>query len=679
MPDEHRIGRDGEMAPGTEFSAAAEQPRIPERPKRLTDMDLPDYSVEQAKAERQANKRAARKRMKRDSVLDEEGEAVIKDYDQGMMRRLLGYLRPYRKQFILGVSLLLVYSVLVPAFPALIALALDRYVVASKEPFASLSMDERLNGLLWVVLAYLGLRLVNFGLRYGYTYVVAWLGQHIVFDIRRQIFEKIQRLHMGFFDRTPVGRLITRITSDVEAIQTMMTDGLVGLVADVGLIVGLTVYMFSLNWRMALITLAVMPLLFIALNYIRVQQRTAYRAVRLRTSISNAYLAENLSGMRTVQLFNREQRNARRYDKLNLDLLDANFEQVRWFSLFHPTVQLTSAIATGAILFYAGSVLIGDPFTEAVTIGMLVAYIQYSSMFFRPLQELSDKFNILQAAMASSERIFGLLDTPEKIVDKDAVAGLSDNFRGEVEFRDVWFAYDDEEWVLRGVDFKIEPGQSVAFVGHTGAGKTTIISLVSRFYDVQRGAVLLDGKDVRDYDQVELRRHVGIVLQDPFLFSGTIRSNITLDDDSIPLERVIEAAKFVNAHGFISRLPDGYDTVVRERGAGFSTGQKQLIAFARALVQNPDILLVLDEATANVDTETEELIQDALEKLMQGRTSIIIAHRLSTIQNVDRIMVMRKGKLIEEGNHFELLKNEDGYYRKLYELQYQESEKAASD
>ncbi len=679
MPDEHRIGRDGEMAPGAEFSAAAEQPRIPERPKRLTDMDLPDYSVEQAKAERQANKRAARKRMKRDSVLDEEGEAVIKDYDQGMMRRLLGYLRPYRKQFILGVSLLLVYSVLVPAFPALIALALDRYVVASKEPFASLSMDERLNGLLWVVLAYLGLRLVNFGLRYGYTYVVAWLGQHIVFDIRRQIFEKIQRLHMGFFDRTPVGRLITRITSDVEAIQTMMTDGLVGLVADVGLIVGLTVYMFSLNWRMALITLAVMPLLFIALNYIRVQQRTAYRAVRLRTSISNAYLAENLSGMRTVQLFNREQRNARRYDKLNLDLLDANFEQVRWFSLFHPTVQLTSAIATGAILFYAGSVLIGDPFTEAVTIGMLVAYIQYSSMFFRPLQELSDKFNILQAAMASSERIFGLLDTPEKIVDKDAVAGLSDNFRGEVEFRDVWFAYDDEEWVLRGVDFKIEPGQSVAFVGHTGAGKTTIISLVSRFYDVQRGAVLIDGKDVRDYDQVELRRHVGIVLQDPFLFSGTIRSNITLDDDSIPLERVIEAAKFVNAHGFISRLPDGYDTVVRERGAGFSTGQKQLIAFARALVQNPDILLVLDEATANVDTETEELIQDALEKLMQGRTSIIIAHRLSTIQNVDRIMVMRKGKLIEEGNHFELLKNEDGYYRKLYELQYQESEKAASD
>lgn len=660
-----------------EVEGQPEAPRRNERPKRLTDMDLPDYSVERAKAERRENRRAARRRMKRESLLDEEGEALVKDYDQGMMRRLLTYLRPYRKQFLLGVGLLLLYSVLAPAFPALIALAVDRYVVAAGEPFASLSVDERLRGLMWVVLVYVGLRLVGFGLRYGYTYVVAWLGQRIVYDMRSQIFEKIQRLHMGFFDRTPVGRLITRLTGDVDAIQQMMTDGLVGLVADVGMIAFLTVYMFSINWRLALITLAVMPVLFLALNHIRLQQRTAYRAVRLRSSISNAYLAENLSGMKTVQLFNREQRNARRYDELNLDLLDANIEQVRWFSLFHPTVQLTSAVATGLILFYAGTTLVGDPFTEVVTIGMLVAYIQYSQMFFRPLQELSDKFNILQAAMASSERIFQLLDTPEKVLNKDAVAHFEEPFRGEVEFRDVWFAYDDEEWVLRGVDFRIRPGESVAFVGHTGAGKTTIISLVSRFYDVQRGAVLIDGKDVRDYDQVELRRHVGIVLQDPFLFSGTIRSNITLGDDSIPLERVIEAARFVNAHDFISKLPNGYDTVVRERGAGFSTGQKQLIAFARALVQNPDILLVLDEATANVDTETEELIQDALQKLMQGRTSIIIAHRLSTIQNVDRIMVMRKGKIVEEGSHLELLKHEDGYYRKLYELQYQERQPAS--
>jgi ATP-binding cassette subfamily B protein len=429
--------------------------------------------------------------------------------------------------------------------------------------------------------------------------------------------------------------------------------------------------MFSINWRMALITLIVMPPLFLTLNFLRRKIRTAYRATRLRTSRSNAYLAENLSGMKTVQLFNREARNQRGFDDINLDLLEAHYEQVRWFSLFFPAVNIIGALSTGLILYYAGTQLLGESVANTVTIGVLVAYIQFSGMFFRPLQDLSEKFNIIQAAMASSERIFGLLDTPERINDPVDPTRFEDRFRGEVVFDDVWFAYDEDEWVLRGVDFTIKPGESVAFVGHTGAGKTTIISLVSRFYDVQKGTVKIDGVDVKDYDQVELRRHVGIVLQDPFLFSGTIRSNITLGDDSIPQEQVEEAARFVNAHGFISRLPEGYDTPVLERGAGFSTGQKQLIAFARALVQNPDILLVLDEATANVDTETEELIQDALEKLMQGRTSIIIAHRLSTIQDVDRIMVMRKGKLIEEGNHFELLK-QDGYYRRLYELQYQE-------
>src|SRR5690606_35316251 len=341
------------------------------------------------------------------------------------------------------------------------------------------------------------------------------------------------------------------------------------------------------------------------------------RAVRLRTSRSNAYLAENLSGMKTVQLFNREQRNQRAFDDINLELLDAYLEQVRWFSLFFPAVNIMGAISTALILFYAGTQLIGSSVESFVTIGMLVAYIQFSGMFFRPLQDLSDKFNIIQAAMASSERIFGLLDTPEQITDPEKPEAFADDFQGEVVFDDVWFAYEGEEWVLRGVDFRIAPGESVAFVGHTGAGKTTIISLVSRFYDVQKGRVLIDGKDVRDYDQVDLRRHVGIVLQDPFLFSGTIRSNITLGDDSIPQDRVEEAARFVNAHDFIMKLPEGYVTPVLERGAGFSTGQKQLIAFARALVLNPDILLVLDVATANVDTETEELIQDALAKLMQ--------------------------------------------------------------
>ncbi|MFA7460792.1 MAG: ABC transporter ATP-binding protein [Trueperaceae bacterium] len=641
------------------------------RPVDLLDTDLPAYSVQAAKDAYKSNKKARRRAMREESVRDEDGEAFEKGYDQGIMLRLLRYLKPYRLQLTLSVLLLLIYSLLTPAFPTLLSWAIDRYIVASSPEYAALTVDERLSGLTWLVVAYMALRALSFALRYGYTYLVAWMGQRVIFDVRREIFSKIQRLHMGFFDRTPVGRLITRVTSDVDAVQQMMTDGVVGLIADVGLMVGLLVYMFSINWRMALITLVVMPPLFLTLNFLRRRIRTAYRATRLRTSRSNAYLAENLSGMKTVQLFNREARNQRGFDDINLDLLEAHYEQVRWFSLFFPAVNIIGALSTGLILFYAGTQLLGESAAPTITIGVLVAYIQFSGMFFRPLQDLSEKFNIIQAAMASSERIFGLLDTPERINDPADPTRFEDRFRGEVVFDDVWFAYDEDEWVLRGVDFTIKPGESVAFVGHTGAGKTTIISLVSRFYDVQRGAVRIDGVDVKDYDQVELRRHVGIVLQDPFLFSGTIRSNITLGDDSIPQEQVEEAARFVNAHDFIARLPEGYDTPVLERGAGFSTGQKQLIAFARALVQNPDILLVLDEATANVDTETEELIQDALEKLMQGRTSIIIAHRLSTIQDVDRIMVMRKGKLIEEGNHFELLKN-DGYYRRLYELQYQE-------
>ena len=637
-----------------------------------TDMTDDVYSVERAKAEFRARRKDRRERLRREGDFDEDGEAFQKSFDWQVMRRLLRYLKPYRLQLVSAVALLLVYSVIVPAFPTLIARAVDRYIVADAAPWSGLTTDERFAGLLGIVLVYLGLRVLNFGLRYGYTYLVSWLGQHIIYDLRREVFEKIQRLHMGFFDRTPVGRLITRITSDVEAIQTMMTDGVVGLVADVGLIIALVVYMFTIDWQLALVTLAVMPLLFLTLNMLRARIRDAYRAVRLRTSRSNAYLAENLNGMKTVQLFNREDRNQQRFDRINLHLLDAYVEQIRWFSLFFPSVQMTGALATALILYFSAYQIVGPGVRDALTIGVLIAFIQYSQMFFRPLQDLSDKFNIMQAAMASSERIFGLLDTPEGVTNKPDAVRFASAFRGEVEFRDVSFAYQDDEWVLRDLSFTIQPGESVAFVGHTGAGKTTIISLVSRFYDVQKGSVLIDGKDVRDYDQVELRRHVGIVLQDPFLFSGTVRSNITLNDDSIPLEQVVEAAKFVNAHRFIERLPEGYDTPVRERGAGFSTGQKQLIAFARALVQNPDILLVLDEATANVDTETEDLIQDALKKLMQGRTSIVIAHRLSTIQDVDRIMVMKKGRLLEQGNHFELLEQEGGYYRKLYELQYQE-------
>lgn len=647
--------------------------------RHLTDMSDTQYSVDKAKTKAAESRRSKIAALRREGNYDEDGEKMASSFDFDLTKRLLAYLRPYLPQTFGAIALLLVYSAIVPIFPFLLNLAIDRYINPTSEPFTNLTTDARINGLTWLVAGYMGLRALNFGLRYGYTYLVSWMGQHVIYDIRKQIFGKVQRLHMGFFDRTPVGRLITRITSDIDAIEMMIKDGVVGLVADIGLIIGLTVYMFSINWQLAVITLAVMPLLFLTLNVLRSRMRDAFRAVSLRRSKSNSYLSENLSGMRTVQLFNREVRNQAHYDQLNLSLLDARLEQVRWFSLFFPAVQFTGAISIALILFYSTSQILGVGLLgagssgigqSAVTIGVLTAFIQYSFMFFRPLQDLSDKFNIIQAAMASSERIFGLLDTPE-VVRNSEDAQLFDGFKGEIEFDNVSFAYQNDEWVLHDLSFVIEPGQSVAFVGHTGAGKTTIISLVSRFYDVQRGAVKIDGKDVRDYDQNDLRKHVGIVLQDPFLFSGTVASNITLGNDAIAREQVIEAAKFVNAHEFIEELPQGYDTPVRERGAGFSTGQKQLIAFARALVQNPDILLVLDEATANIDTETEELIQDALEKLMQGRTSIIIAHRLSTIQDVDRIMVMRKGNLIEQGNHFELLA-QDGYYRKLYELQYQE-------
>jgi ATP-binding cassette subfamily B protein len=633
-------------------------------------MSNPDYSIQEEKSKYRKNRRDNIRAMRKESDLNEDGELFKKSFDWDITKRLLYYLKPYQKELIIALILMLGYSALVPAFPSLVARAVDNYLTAAKAPFNTLNMDQRLQGLTITILVYLGLKMFNFILRYGYTYLISWLGQRVIYDIRREIFGKIQRLHLGFFDRTPVGRLMTRITTDVDAIQEMMQSGVVGLIADIGLLVGLTIYMFAINWQLALVTLAVMPVLFFVLNRIAARIRDAYRAVRLRTSKSNAFLAENLNGMKTVQLFNREDRNQQSFDKINLDLLDALYEQIRWFSLFYPSVSFFGSVAIALILFYGGLHLI--PGTgEAVTIGVLIAFVQYAQGFFRPLQELSEKFNIMQAAMASGERIFELLDTPEQIANKSDPFHFK-QFRGQVEFQNVHFAYQNEEWVLRDVSFTIQPGESVAFVGHTGAGKTTIISLVSRFYDVQKGAVKIDGRDVRDYDQVDLRKHVGIVLQDPFLFSGTIKSNITLNDDTIPIEQVIEATTFVNAHQFIQKLPQGYDTPVRERGAGFSTGQKQLIAFARALVQNPDILLILDEATANVDTETEELIQDALKKLMQGRTSIIIAHRLSTIQDCNRIMVMRKGKLIEEGNHFDLLRQEHGYYRKLYELQYQE-------
>ncbi|MBB6099328.1 ATP-binding cassette subfamily B protein [Deinobacterium chartae] len=608
----------------------------------------------------------------------QQDDAFSKDFDAKLARRVLRYLKPYQAITVLVLVAALLLAVLQPLFGLLQRHAIDCYLVQTpgvRCEALNNTPEALFNALLLLAAAYLGLKLFEFGLRYGFTYALSWIGQHVLYDIRSDLFSKLQRLHLGYYDKNPVGRLITRVTSDVDAINMFITNGLAALVTSTFLILAYMIIMISLDWRLALISFTVLPVLFWVTAFFRRHLRDAYRNTRIRQAIVNTQLNENITGMLTVQLFNREGRNQVKFDLANRAFLRSLIDSVKWFSLFMPTVQLLAQVAVGAVLYYAGNqILVG----AGVTLGTLVAFIGWVTQLFQPIQDLADVLNNLQAAMASSERIFGVLDTEEEIKDPERPHKL-EGFRGQVDLEGVWFAYDtsvtattpdsDERWTLRGIDLHIRPGESVALVGATGAGKTSIISLVSRFYDVQRGAVKVDGHDVRAYAQHDLRKHIGVVLQDVFLFAGTIESNLRLGDESIPLERIVQACKYVGVHDFIMSLPDGYKSEVRERGATLSTGQKQLLAFARALIQNPDILLVLDEATASVDTETELQIQEALTKVMAGRTSIIIAHRLSTIEHCDRIVVMRKGRVVEQGSHLELLAR-GGYYSKLYQLQY---------
>ncbi|HLQ34576.1 MAG TPA: ABC transporter ATP-binding protein [Chloroflexota bacterium] len=592
-------------------------------------------------------------------------EITGRAYDAALVRRLLGFVQPYARLAALAVGLLLALAGLELLGPLIGKVAVDRYIVP-RDP----------SGLPLMAGAFVAVQLLSSALRYVQNLVTQMLGQRVMFDLRMRIFSHLQDMSLSFYDHNPVGRLVTRLTNDVDALNELLTSGAVAVFGDIFSLVTITIALLALNWQLGLISLCVMPLVYLTVRWFQTGMRQAYRDIRLRLAIINGYLNENITGMQVVQLFNRERRNFERFDQLNRDHLNANMRSIFYYALFYPVVELFMNICLALVIWFGGRQVLGD----ALTIGALTAFLTYVQRFFMPIRDLSEKYNILQAAMASSERIFKLLDHAPEVRDPEGLgSGVSGRVTtrpqtldpkpgGRVEFRDVWFAYVDEEWVLKDVSFTIEPGETVAFVGATGAGKTSLLSLLSRFYDVQRGQVLLDGTDVREMPQRELRRRVGAVLQDPFLFSGTIASNIRLLDGAITDEQIRAAARAANAAEFIERLPLGYDTEIYERGAGLSMGQRQLIALARAIAFDPDVLLVLDEATANVDSETEGLIQEALQGFMAGRTGIIIAHRLSTIQYADRILVMHRGRLVEQGSHAELLRL-NGIYRRLWELQ----------
>jgi len=584
-----------------------------------------------------------------------EDDPVDKSYDRTLLRRLLRYLRPYWAPVLASFLLIVIMAGLDLVGPYLTKVAIDRYI-----------RQGNASGLDTIALLYLGSLLLAFVVRFGQVFILQMTGQKVMMDLRREIYAHLQRLHVGFFDQNPVGRLMTRVTTDVDAVNELFTSGVVTVFGDLFTLFGIMGVMVAMNWKLALVTFSVIPLFFVVTNWFRAGSRATFREVRRWVARINAFLQENITGMPVVQLFRREERNREAFAAINRQHTDANLAQIFYYAVFYPAIELLAALATALIILYGGWRVIAG----TLTLGALVAFIQYSERFWRPISDLSEKFNILQAAMASSERIFTLLDTEPKVVAPHKPVHL-ETVRGRVGFENVTFGYQPGTPVLQDIDFTVEPGKSVALVGATGAGKTSIISLLTRFYDVDQGRVTLDGVDVRALDPAQLRSSLALVLQDVHLFSGTIASNIRLGS-AIPDERVKEAARAVHAHRFIEALPQGYATEVRERGATLSVGQKQLLSFARALAHDPRVL-ILDEATSSVDTETEALIQDALRVLLQGRTAIVIAHRLSTIQHVDEILVLHKGRVRERGTHQELLAQR-GLYWRLYQLQYKDQE-----
>jgi ATP-binding cassette subfamily B protein len=631
--------------------------------------------------------------------MSQEEEVLGKAYDSRLMARLLQYLRPYRWQVAIALVSILLKSFADVLGPYLTKVAIDRYLSPAKglsSGFWSWLSPRAITGIAQIALIYVGLLVFSFLLEFLQTYFMQWTGQKVMFDLRRQIFRHLQRLHVAFFDKNPVGRLVTRVTTDVDALNEMFTSGVVSIFEDLFVLFGILGVMLCMNWKLALITFAVLPFIVYSTKIFRDRVRDSYRRIRVAIARINSYLQEHISGMVVLQLFNRERKAYNRFSEINRNHMDAYKDAIMAYSVYYPVVEILSAIAIACVIWFGGGDVMRNVRANSVAVqfnwktlvafrlvptvaslGVLVAFIQYALRFFRPIMDFSEKYNILQSAMAASERIFKLLDTPVQVVSPAVTTRPAGP--GRIEFDHVWFAYHDTaegdqapDWVLRDVTFTIEPGETAAIVGHTGAGKTTLISLLLRFYDVQKGAVRIDGVDIKDMDLADLRSRFGVVLQDPFLFSGTIGGNIRLGTQRIQDKDVEKAAEDVNLADFIRALPKGFDEEVRERGSTLSTGQKQLISFARALAHEPKIL-ILDEATSSVDTETEFRVRDALSRMVEGRTSLIIAHRLSTVQRADKIIVMHKGQVREMGTHQQLLAQR-GIYFKLYQLQYKDQE-----
>jgi ATP-binding cassette subfamily B protein len=701
-----------------------------------------------------------------------EEEALGKAYDSRLMKRLLTYLRPYKWQVAFALVAIVLKAATDVVGPYLTKVAIDKYLSAASSGRSHSLLDRWLNsqplvGIAQIAGLYVALLIFGFFFEFAQTYLMQWTGQKVMFDLRSQIFRHLQAMHIAFFDKNPVGRLVTRLTTDVDALNELFTAGVVSIVEDVFVLAGIVVIMLRLNWRLALIAFAALPLIFIATMFFRTSVRNSYRRIRVAIARINAYLQEHVSGIVVLQLFNREEPAYEKFKDINSAHMEAFKDAIMAHAIYYPVVEIISSIAIAAIIWFGGGAVmrqlaapaaVNAPLLKGtVTLGVLVAFMQYAQRFFRPIQDLSEKYNILQSAMASSERVFKLLDTPAEVVSPPSAVAAEPDGPGRIEFDHVWFAYRNipaqteggpskpaggdgaprekdageptasagsrelaaraqqpehsdgvaspqgngeptasagpremaaraqqpagrggaleekqPDWILNDVSFTIDPGETVAIVGHTGAGKTTILSLLLRFYDVQRGAIRIDGVDIRELDLTSLRRRFGMVLQDPFLFSGTIEQNIRLGSDWIEDSAVEQACEEVNVADFIRSLPEGLQQPVQERGTTLSTGQKQLISFARALAHHPRIL-ILDEATSSVDTETELRVRDALTRMIEGRTSIVVAHRLSTIQRADKIIVMHKGRVRETGSHQQLLAQR-GIYWKLYQLQYKDQE-----